>query len=150
MSTNWRKSVSPWGGFHDLGPPQIPRQPPSIGMTDRVTGDVWWLKFDGANITLNSQQPVGPQRAYGPYDGPCIAAFGLKLAVSNGRVIFEQSPSDGSAPPFAVQNFQNLAQIFAQTIGNDPNLFDHLTFEPQLTQPPNPTGPVTPFPPYIP
>lgn len=137
-------------GDRGLGIVQIPPQPPRIGMTDRSTGTQYWLGYDGAHITLSTTAPSAPTRVYASFDGPFLAAFGLKLAISSGRLLFETVRTDAAAPPYAFQDYKNTAQLTAQTLGRDPSTFDHLGFIAQSTQPANPTQPVTPFPPYIP
>jgi hypothetical protein len=69
--------------------------------------------FNGARPNLATQQPVGPQRAYGPFDGPYVGNQAVRLGVSNGRSIFEtvvlRRQGNGAAGSFAISTPQLLA-----------------------------------------
>jgi hypothetical protein len=116
--------------FYWLGPTQIPPLPSWIGMTDRVTGVTWWLILapDFGHLSLTTQTPVGPQRVFGPWDGPFIGQFGFRIGVSNGHLNFDAFPEQG-AGPFAASmvNKQNIAGLL-MFASKTPSRYDHLLF----------------------
>lgn len=101
---------APWpnvfSGYWDLGPILIPPQPAIIGLTDRDTGDIWYLTQDAAFTRVAVDDVLTDVLAgtqfkdvfvYGPNDGPWVwpentvaAVTGpIKLLVRSGRLGFE-------------------------------------------------------------
>lgn len=131
----------PYFGYSDLGPVQIPPLPQIVGMTDRTTGKVWYLCFDpavGDRVCLVDTLPPGMvfrAKVYGPYDGPFIEAYGLRMGVDEvggaPHVVFDTYPGDAAGGPWGFQftagNTQT-AEILATSLVNL-NAFDHLMYE---------------------
>lgn len=96
-----------WYGFWYLGPIQVPPQAPYVGMTDRTTGEIWYLCFDPARdgrISLTNTIPRSKSivtRVFGPYDGPFLADYGLLMGVNNAHVVFGPALNSFGPSPYA-------------------------------------------------
>lgn len=81
-----------WWGWSDLGPIQIPPLPPFLLLTDRVTGQVWWVQpdatFTHVQITTASPPAGQTQILYQAFNEPYISGTpGIaQLFVSNGTL----------------------------------------------------------------
>lgn len=105
----------PYYGYFDLGPMQIPPLPRVVGMTDQVTGTIYYLTWSQASnhIILSTTIP-GPIwgrfiRVYGPNDGPIVDSSGWFLGVSNGHLVvtlFNNASRDSGGPIWAVDPTQ--------------------------------------------
>lgn len=136
----------PYYGYFNLGPIQIPPYPPFAGLTDRVTGTIYYLAYSPSNnaITLVTTVPAGLKnwtRIWGPFDGPMVQAQGLRLFVSSGTLSFEyiESGSTFAAGPgpwaFRTDGQTNqVAQLYAVTDPNNKNRFSGLALAVQNTQ----------------
>lgn len=129
----------PFYGYTYLGPKSIPPLAPITGMTDRVTGAVWYLTFDPCNgcrlalvpyTSLNLTQLI-VTRVFGPYDGPFINSNALRLGVSSGRLVVDHVQMDAGPGPWAFDLSGNK-MLWMQLIGvarDNPNAFDHLAYD---------------------
>lgn len=126
-------------GYRDLGPNQVPPDALWVGMTDRDTGAVWYMGFDpcfDGRICLVSEDEIPYSkslvtRVYGPYDGPYIGAYGLRLGIRDGHLVFDQIRGSGGALPAAFDkagNHQLWLQLYAVAHSN-PNNWDHLAYD---------------------
>lgn len=90
-------------GYWWLGPVLIPPLVPAVGITDRVTGTVYYLLWDGNDhLVLSTTLPTPLQNNYvfPPWDGPFLGTTGVRLGISNGRVVFDVGWTESSHPLF--------------------------------------------------
>lgn len=129
-----------WYGWTDLGPTQIPVNPPFIQLTDRTTGQLWWLSFnttqhfqvpsngDGLGyISINSASPPPgqPKVVFNAYEEPWFTISNAgndpanqgvlynaryRLIVDNSILGAEVVPQ----PPYGGQTDGGQAQIYAR------------------------------------
>ena len=74
-------------GYFYLGPITRPPLVPLVGMTDRTTGTVEFLYWNGTTgLTLSSTRSPALQNysVYGPWDGPYIS--GVRMGVNNAAI----------------------------------------------------------------
>lgn len=124
---------------HILRVPQIPM---TVGLTDRDTGKVWYLKIDPSQI-----DPLGNPRfvlvdtvarwdrvyVYAAFDGPQLGR-GVRLLMRGGRLGYEQVPGyNGVTAPVIVRGVSNDLLWYQlalpsseQFTGSVPN--DHLAY----------------------
>jgi hypothetical protein len=105
-----------YSGYFDLGPIQIPPRITFIGFTDRVTGTVYYLSWDGVtHLQLVTTAPSGLNtRVFAAHDGPFLGNFGIKLGVSNGRIVIDTSAKDSGPPVFAFNSLAPFQQIYPE------------------------------------
>lgn len=91
----WNKTRKCIEGYLDMGTPQIPPLPTKIGLTDRVTGDVYYLTTDGVYpaltivvSTMVVTDNVAGVRVYDAYFGPVVNT-NMRLFVSSGTLSVE-------------------------------------------------------------
>lgn len=118
-------SVKKWGGYWNMGRPQVPPLPAFIVMTDRVTGTEYVLTLSGTSpalaLSVSSTLPAERLRAsYGPYDGPYLNGE-IRLYISNGALASEvpwPKPGNWNARVFARRsNERTLLEITSDASG---------------------------------
>ena len=150
MSLDWqydrRIGNGPWGsgfGYLYLGPISQPPLVPTVGMTDRVTGTVYWLYWDGADhLELSTTRSAASQNFYTfqPYDGPYIG--GMLLGVSNGHLVLGGgNPGNQTTHPIFAPNFnQPLAQSYPEPTNYPAPGIPNIPGIPSSTPPPTGGG----------
>lgn len=96
-------TVSPWWlRYFDLGPVQIPPLAQPFGMTDRTTGTVYYpsIATDGTHIQFTTQAPPGTVKIFGPWDGPFVGNYYLRMGIAGGHVVVDTFPADAGPGPF--------------------------------------------------
>lgn len=84
------------GGYWNLGRPRVPPLPQNIVMTDRVSGQEWFLTHTGTapslTAELSASLPSQPDTVvYGPYKGPYLNGGLIRLYVASGVLLAEYS-----------------------------------------------------------
>lgn len=112
---HFRRTVQ---GRLDMGWPQIPPLPARIGLTDRVSGTIYYLTTTGAYPALTivlSSTPVVDRVAgvyvYGAFDGPAVDDW--RLFVSGGTLSTEPAPGFSQTKVFA--RADNTGQVLQVT-----------------------------------
>ncbi len=140
----------PWiWGYYWLGPTQMPSIPSWIGLTDRVTGKVWWLQLapgqqglasdqlalEQRHLQLTDQAPGNSKtsRVFAPFDGPFVGAYGFRLGVANAHLVLDTFGASGPGP-FIRQSNNNLVEAGLLMLktgvgsGHVDTPYDHLAF----------------------
>ena len=93
---NWQgeQGFPYWSGYYWIGPVQPHIIPPQVGMTDRTTGQVWYITLNagGTLLVLVTTKPPGPQRILGASDYLPVGNDGYGLYTDNTALVSRSSP----------------------------------------------------------
>lgn len=121
---NWQgvQGSAQYWGYYWLGPVQIPPLPVWIGLTDRVTGVVYYFEIgiQTQHIKLSSTPlpSASPIKIYAPWDGPFLGQYGYRIGISNARLVLDQYPGESGPGPFvrSPSSSQLIAGMFATNV----------------------------------
>lgn len=136
---DWQGSATglyPWfWGTYWLGPTTHAPVPNAPGLTDTVTGAVWYLTINtlGDHIVLTTQKPPGPTRVLPASDYLIVGQSGYGMQIVDEHITLTQFPGLEGPGPFAPNSQSGIptliAGLFMTHFGGPPTLLDHLAFQ---------------------